>query len=133
MVCSFSVCVKQLTLAHMPPGGIPSILMRVSAQEVLRHGFQFRLAWILSLLCTIATFVDAFLTDVVFHSLHIMVIHLMVLSGKCCQCFKNSSRQKRNITMMDEYREPFVLQELPSSCTSVFILAVLTRTVCTFL
>lgn len=58
----------------------------------------------------------------------------MVLSGKCCQCFKNSPRQKRSISMMDVYvqsaRVPLVLQESRYSCTSVFILAVLKLTVC---
>ena len=39
VVCSPPVCVKQLTLAHMPPGGIPSILMRVSAEECYAMAF----------------------------------------------------------------------------------------------
>lgn len=50
VVCSLPVCVKQLTLAHMPPGGISSILMRVGAEEVLRHGFLSLPAWLWSLL-----------------------------------------------------------------------------------
>lgn len=39
VVWSSSLCARQLTLADMPPGGIPSILMRVSAEECYAMSF----------------------------------------------------------------------------------------------